>query len=114
MRRLAPLLVLSSVLACAHSEAPPKTATPSAPAPAPAPAPAEVPAVPQTLAADTARTTQAGATYTAPGGWSVADKGALSVLTPPEGGLARGHRLGRGIRRTAPRSTPRGSFTARR
>jgi len=54
-------------------------------APAPAPPPAEAPAVPQTLSADTSRSTQGGATYTAPGGWSAADKGALSVLTPPEG-----------------------------
>ncbi len=86
MRRLAPLLVLSSVLACAHTEpAPPKTASAPPQAPAPAPPPAEAPAAPQTLAADTSRTTQAGATYTAPGGWSAADKGALTVLTPPEG-----------------------------
>jgi CubicO group peptidase (beta-lactamase class C family) len=54
-------------------------------APAPAPAPAEVPAVPQTLAADGPRTLQGGTTYTAPGGWSAIDKGALTVLTPPEG-----------------------------
>jgi len=87
VRRLAPLLVLSSVLACAHSEAPPKVAaaTASAPAPGPAPATTEAPAVPQTLATDAPRTTQGGATYTAPGGWSAADKGALTILTPPEG-----------------------------
>ena len=86
MRRLAPLLVFSSVLACAHSETPPpKTASAPAPAPAPAPPPTEAPVAPQTLAADTSRTTQAGATYTAPGGWSAADKGALTILTPPEG-----------------------------
>jgi len=86
VRRLAPLLVFSSVLGCAHSETPPpKTASAPAPAPAPAPPPTEVPAAPQTLAADTSRTTQAGATYTAPGGWSAADKGALTILTPPEG-----------------------------
>ncbi len=87
MRRLASLLVLSAVLACAHSEPPPKLAAATAPAPAPAPAPAttETPVAPQTLAADTSRATQAGATYTAPGGWSAADKGALTILTPPEG-----------------------------
>lgn len=41
--------------------------------------------MPQQLAADTPRSTQGGATYTAPGGWSAADKGALTILTPPEG-----------------------------
>jgi CubicO group peptidase (beta-lactamase class C family) len=85
VRRIAPLLVLLAALACAHSEAPPATTAASTPAPAPAPPPAEAPAVPQTLPADTSRTTQAGATYTAPGGWSAADKGAVTILTPPEG-----------------------------
>jgi CubicO group peptidase (beta-lactamase class C family) len=86
LRRLAPLLVLSALLGCAHSEQPAaQAATPPPAAPAPAPPPAETPAVPQTLSADTPRSTQAGATYTAPGGWSAADKGALTVLTPPEG-----------------------------
>jgi len=79
-------VVLSAVLACAHSEkSPAPAATPAVAAPAPAPPPTETPAVPQTLAVDTSHTTQAGATYTAPGGWSAVDKGALSVLTPPEG-----------------------------
>ena len=85
MRPLAPLLVLSTLLACAHSEKPPAAQAVAPTAPAPAPPPAEAPVVPQTLAADTSRTTQDGATYTAPGGWSAADKGALTVLTPPEG-----------------------------
>jgi CubicO group peptidase (beta-lactamase class C family) len=83
--RFAPLLVLSFLAACAHSEAPPPAATPTSPAPAPAPPAADVPAVPQTLASDTPRTSQGGATYVAPGGWSAADKGAVTVLTPPEG-----------------------------
>jgi hypothetical protein len=84
VRRLIPLLVPVLLAACAHSE-PPAPATPArAAAVAPAP-PAEAVAPPQQLAADTQRTTQGGATYTAPGGWSASDKGALSVLTPPEG-----------------------------
>ena len=85
MIRLAPLVLVSLLAACAHSETPPPVAAPASPAPAPAPPAAEVPAVPQPLATDTPRTTQGGATYVAPGGWSAADKGALTVLTPPEG-----------------------------
>lgn len=85
LRRVAPLVVLVVLAACAHTEAPPAAPpVPSAQA-APAPAPTEAPAVPQQLGADTQRATQAGATYTAPGGWSLTEKGALSVLTPPEG-----------------------------
>jgi CubicO group peptidase (beta-lactamase class C family) len=88
VRNLAPLLVLAAAFAaCAHPEQPPAAAAPAAAqtTPTPPPAPAEVPAPPQQLAADTPRTTQGGATYTAPGGWSVVDRGAVSILTPPEG-----------------------------
>ena len=85
MRRLVPLLVPVLLAACAHSEAPPAKPAATVVAPAPASPPVEPAAPPQQIAADTKRTTQAGATYTAPGGWSASDKGALSVLTPPEG-----------------------------
>ena len=53
-------------------------AAPQAPA---APATAEA----QRLATDTPMTTSAGATFTAPAGWSVDRKGNVLVLTPPEG-----------------------------
>ena len=85
MLRFAPLVVLSVLGACAHSETRLPVATASSTSPAPAPRPAEIPAVPQTLASDTPRTTQGGATYVGPGGWSAADQGAVTVLTPPEG-----------------------------
>jgi CubicO group peptidase (beta-lactamase class C family) len=88
LRCFASLLALALVASCAHPAETTSAGTPPATslaAPAPPPPAAEVPAVSQTLGADTSRTTQGGATYTAPGGWSVADKGALSILTPPEG-----------------------------
>jgi len=40
--------------------------------------------VPERLAADTPRATAAGTTFTAPGGWSVATRGQVIVLEPPE------------------------------
>jgi CubicO group peptidase (beta-lactamase class C family) len=85
VRRLVPLLVPVLLTACAHSEPPPAKPAPAVAAPAPAAPSAEVAAQAQQLASDTKRTTQAGATYIAPGGWSATDRGALSVLTPPEG-----------------------------
>src|SRR5690606_1816474 len=57
------------------------TATTQAPA-ASAPAPAE----PETLAADTPRTTVDGNPFVAPEGWTLETKGAAVLLTPPEGG----------------------------
>ena len=85
MRRFVPL-VLGALAACAHSEAPAPTPVGTAQkAPQPAPPPGEVPAIPEQLPADTPRTTQAGATYVAPGGWSATDRGSLTILTPPEG-----------------------------
>lgn len=84
MLRFAPPLSLALLVACAHSEPPPPVAAAQRPAPAAAAPAAEAPA-PQQLSADTPRTTQGGATYTAPGGWTALDQGALTVLTPPEG-----------------------------
>ena len=46
---------------------------------------AETPAAREVLAADAARTTSSGATFTAPAGWAIEAKGPLVVLTPPEG-----------------------------
>jgi CubicO group peptidase (beta-lactamase class C family) len=40
---------------------------------------------PEKLAADSPRTTSAGTTFTAPGGWSIATRGNVVVLDPPEG-----------------------------
>ena len=42
-------------------------------------------AEPQFLAADTPMSTSAGATFTAPAGWSVTRRGRVVVLDPPEG-----------------------------
>jgi CubicO group peptidase (beta-lactamase class C family) len=53
-------------------------------APAAAEGPAAAPAK-ELLAADSARTTASGAKFTAPAGWSIAAKGSLVVLDPPEG-----------------------------
>lgn len=56
------------------------------PTPVPAPAAAAAPApAPERLAADTPMTTSAGTTFTAPSGWTVAARGNVTVLTPPEG-----------------------------
>jgi hypothetical protein len=46
---------------------------------------ADAPAAREILAADAARTTSSGATFTAPAGWAIEAKGPLVVLTPPEG-----------------------------
>jgi CubicO group peptidase (beta-lactamase class C family) len=40
--------------------------------------------VPERLAADSPRTTPAGTTFTAPGGWSISTRGQVVVLDPPE------------------------------
>jgi CubicO group peptidase (beta-lactamase class C family) len=40
---------------------------------------------PEKLAADAPRTTSAGTTFTAPGGWSIANRANVVVLDPPEG-----------------------------
>lgn len=46
------------------------------------------PAAAEVVEKDTPKVTAAGATFTAPAGWSVEPKGALVVLRPPEGDLA--------------------------
>jgi hypothetical protein len=48
------------------------------------PTPAPLPAV-EVLAADTEKSTVAGATFIAPAGWSIEVRGAATILTPPEG-----------------------------
>ena len=85
MRRLAPLVVLALVASCAHSDATPPKPVAAAPAPALAQPAAPAPAPPQVLAADTPRTTQGGATFTAPAGWTAQEQGTVTLLTPPEG-----------------------------
>ena len=66
----ATLLLVLSLLAAPQAQAAPI-----------APAAAE----PQRLAADTPMSTSAGATFTAPAGWSVTRRGNVVVLDPPEG-----------------------------
>ncbi len=53
--------------------------------PAPAQAPAAATPAKELLAADSPRATAAGATFTAPAGWTIAVKDAVVVLDPPEG-----------------------------
>jgi CubicO group peptidase (beta-lactamase class C family) len=53
-------------------------------APARAQAPAADPSPKEVLAADAPRTTAAGATFTAPAGWTIATRGRVVVLEPPE------------------------------
>lgn len=79
MRATALLLVLA---ACSTTAAP---AQPPAqqPAPTPATGPAES-ATPETLAADTPRTTVAGNKFIAPAGWSIRVRGAATIVQPPE------------------------------
>src|SRR5690606_5621328 len=57
------------------------TATTQAPA-----ASASAPAEPETLAADTPRTTVDGNPFVAPAGWTLETRGPAVLLTPPEGG----------------------------
>jgi CubicO group peptidase (beta-lactamase class C family) len=81
-------LILTSlfVAACGAAPepvaAPAMTAAPTAVAPETPPPPARP--APERLAADSPRTTAGGATFTAPGGWSITTQGALVVLDTPE------------------------------
>jgi CubicO group peptidase (beta-lactamase class C family) len=50
----------------------------------PAPAAPAVPSAPERAAADTPKTTSAGATFTLPSGWGMTAKAALVLLVPPE------------------------------
>jgi CubicO group peptidase (beta-lactamase class C family) len=88
-----PALALLLTAACAHvaEEAPPSASdtpgkpkeTSAVPA-APAVPPSETKPVSEELAADAPRSTPAGATFTAPSGWSLTSKGSVVVLQPPE------------------------------
>jgi CubicO group peptidase (beta-lactamase class C family) len=84
--RLVPCLLL----AAACSSAPPPAPRPPEPAPAPAPKPAAAPAPeapkPELLTADTPRTTSAGHAFVAPAGWTIAARGPVTLLAPPEAG----------------------------
>ncbi len=85
------LVVLSfAVAACGAPPAPAPIASPPIVAPAADAAAAEGPVTatpPEKLAADSPRTTFAGATFTAPGGWTIATKGPATTLDAPEGDL---------------------------
>ncbi|MGO8971073.1 MAG: serine hydrolase domain-containing protein [Myxococcaceae bacterium] len=77
------LLLLSG---CASTEANHSTTEPAAVVPATVPTAAPTPAVPERLAADTPTTTVEGATFIAPAGWSLAVRGAATIVEPPEAG----------------------------
>ncbi len=86
--RFAPYLLLAA--AC-HSAAPPPAPRPPEPAPPAALAPAAAPAKPapaktELLTADTPRATAAGHTFVAPAGWTIAVRGPVTLLAPPEPG----------------------------
>jgi CubicO group peptidase (beta-lactamase class C family) len=86
MRALGFLLV---VAACHSAPAPAPPAPPPDPAPAPAPvatAPAAPVAKPETLAADTPRTTVGGAAFIAPAEWTLSVRGPATILEAPEQG----------------------------
>ncbi len=77
------------LMLAACASAPPPTPPPPEPpraaeAATPPPAPVTAPPTPQTLEADAPRATPAGATFTAPGGWSLLMRESSVVLTPPE------------------------------
>jgi CubicO group peptidase (beta-lactamase class C family) len=73
----------SNPASVAQAPAPPPSAAPPAPTTTASSAPAPVPAT-VTLTADTAESTPAGATFTAPAGWSITLDGARAVLAGPE------------------------------
>jgi CubicO group peptidase (beta-lactamase class C family) len=77
------LVLLLTSAACAHVREPASPRTEAAPAAKAAPAPTAKPVVEQ-LSADSPRSTEGGASFTAPRGWSLESSGALRVLQPPE------------------------------
>ncbi|WP_224248127.1 serine hydrolase domain-containing protein [Hyalangium gracile] len=85
-RTIAAPTVLGLLLtACASAPPPsPTPPPPAAEAAAPAPAPVAAPPAPQVLEADAPRATPAGATFTAPGGWSLRMRESSVELSPPE------------------------------
>ena len=88
MRRLSCSLALVTLLgACAGNVSPVPTAPVTPPLPGTSPAQPSAVAKefsPVALAADTPRSTPAGATFTAPAGWTIAASGGRALLTGPE------------------------------
>jgi CubicO group peptidase (beta-lactamase class C family) len=89
MKRLASLVIVAA--ACGSSSKKPAAPPPAPPPPAPAahaepapPRPGPAPSAPETLAADTPRTTTSGASFVAPAGWTIVTRGPAVILTPPE------------------------------
>lgn len=78
MKRL-PLVVFGALALALGGCKPASDSTATAPA-------ATAPAAPETLAADTPRTTVDGNPFVAPAGWTLETKGPAVLLTPPEGG----------------------------
>src|SRR5262245_14844616 len=78
-------LVAASLLAAACEESPraPRPSASTAAAPSPTAAPLAQ-SYSERLSADTARTTQSGAKFTAPRGWTITADASLIVLEPPE------------------------------
>ncbi len=73
------------LLACAGEEPPPAVpAPPPPPPPAAVEAPAPPPPAPEKLELDSPRATAGGATFTAPGGWTLRTAGDARVLDGPE------------------------------
>jgi CubicO group peptidase (beta-lactamase class C family) len=81
-------VLLVCALGCGSSASKTSTSTTTS-SNAPPPDPAAAAAAtqpPETLPADTPRATVGGNTFIAPGGWSVATRGSVTLLTPPEPG----------------------------
>jgi CubicO group peptidase (beta-lactamase class C family) len=95
MRTLHPRAVAAVLLPASFAVASCEPSTPAVAPPAPAssssasasPASPSSPSAPaEKLAADTAKTTTEGNTFTAPAGWSIAVRGPATILEAPEGG----------------------------
>ncbi|TKC98907.1 serine hydrolase domain-containing protein [Polyangium fumosum] len=95
MRSFLPAFALVTLAACASSPEPTIPTPPAEPAPSSAPAASAAPApetpAPQAvagerLAADTPKTTVAGNSFIAPGGWTMTVKGKATILEAPEAG----------------------------
>ncbi|MBI5537670.1 MAG: beta-lactamase family protein [Deltaproteobacteria bacterium] len=88
--RYASVLVLVVLSACGAPEQRPLTPPPPPPVPAPSALPpasasaAPTKTAPEKLADNSPRTTAAGTTFTAPGGWTIESDGNRTILTGPE------------------------------
>jgi CubicO group peptidase (beta-lactamase class C family) len=86
MRALAVTLLLA---ACSSSPKPSSTPDPNGPTPTPTTPTPATPVTqesrPETLTADTPRTTTEGNTFIAPAGWSISVRGNATILAAPEG-----------------------------